>query len=147
MTTVIFNDISTACSCSMNQPGINVSANMLETLPWVSTQPLKKRNRKVNGADLYGPFSNPPPFSKHRCVIVFVCTWDIEKDRGRGTLQSHDESKIKRQAERGSVSKLRQITDVIQTNFVPEGNSAATDVLRSLDNGPHPGRSEQTGGT
>ena len=55
----------------------------------------------------------------------------------------------------GSVSKLRQIRDLIQSNFVPEGNSAATDILLSLslslslslDNGPHPGISEQTGGT
>lgn len=64
-------------------------------------------------------------------------------------MQRHDQSKIKRrtQTERGSVSKLRQIRDLIQTNFVPEGNSAATDGRPSLDNGPHPGTSEQTGGT
>lgn len=58
-------------------------------------------------------------------------------------------AKIKRdrQIERGSVSKQRQIRDLIQTHFVPECNSAATDVLHSLNNGPHPGISEQTGGT
>lgn len=80
---------------------------------------------------------------------MFACTCDIQKDRGRSTIQRHDQSKIKTQGqtERGSISKLRQIRDLIQTNFVPEGNSAATDVRHSLDNGPHPGMSEQPGGT
>lgn len=51
------------------------------------------------------------------------------------------------ETEMGSVSKLKQIRDLIETNFLPEGNSAATDILCSLDNGPYPGIFEQTGDT
>ena len=46
----------------------------------------------------------------------------------------------------GSALKLRQIGVLIQTNFAAEGNSVVTDMLGSLDNGPHPGMSEQTDG-
>ena len=77
-----------------------------------------------------------------------------KKDGGREEHTSEAQSEQDKETDcdwEGSVSKLRQIRDLIQSNFVPEGNSAATDILLSLslslDNGPHPGISEQTGGT
>lgn len=132
-----------------------------ETLSWVSTQPSqkkkekKKQNRKEHGADLFGLCSKSlfPALSLSPLANTGVCLSDIQKKRRREeehTSEAQSEQDKETDCDwEASVSKLRQIRDLIQSNFVPEGNSAATDILRSLslDNGPHPGTSEQTGGT
>lgn len=132
-----------------------------ETLSWVSTQPSKKKkekkkqNRKEHGADLFGLCSKSlfPALSLSPLANTGVCLSDIQKKRRREeehTSEAQSEQDKETDCDwEASVSKLRQIRDLIQSNFVPEGNSAATDILRSLslDNGPHPGTSEQTGGT
>lgn len=50
-----------------------------------------------------------------------------------------------RQIETGAVSKQLQIGDLAQSDFEPECNSADTEELDSLDNGPYPGVIQQIG--
>lgn len=63
----------------------------------------------------------------------------IQWNRGRSTIRE-------REREGATVRKIRKKGVPIQTNFVPEGNSAVTDVLLCLVNGTRPGIFEQTGG-
>lgn len=132
-----------------------------ETLSWVSTQPSqkKKKKRSKTGKNMvqislacalkvYFPLSLSLLWQTQVCVCLIYKKKRRREEEHTSEAQSEQDKETDCDWEE-SVSKLRQIRDLIQSNFVPEGNSAATDILRSLslDNGPHPGTSEQTGGT
>lgn len=90
--------------------------------------------------------SPPPPllWQTQMCICVLCARLITKRLR-----EEHNQSRMKRQrqTETGSVSKLEQIRDFIQTNFVPECDSAAADLLLSQDNDLYPAICEQTGGT